>query len=386
MYPAQQNATDQTANFFWVLCIVIGAFLVAWWFHREWFVVPIYWLRLRELYALQVTATVWNQIAGLLHLPSMNMTALNQAQHYLTIADPQKESFAGFVSTNSFFGQWMRYPVILILLTLSLFMYFKHGNIRYSHVYNMNELKKAENKNWAQITPVLSIDLLKIDLDEGPWAMANTPLHWCTENGVLHPIEIDNRKVWNIDKAPVERLFVLQMGPLWRGAEALPIHIQLLMVVFIGRATRERDIAHRLLAQVARSAGGGQLNFSGVAEYVQKYKNTKILRFLEKKHAYVYTLMAELLVLARADGVLASAEFLWLKPVDRRLWLMLNCVGRQTAFIEISGPFSHWLAERKIGRALRTPMVKEAVVALENNMKDTLRVEKEDRWHTYSGD
>ena len=57
-------------------------------------------------------------------------------------------------------------------------------------------------------------------------------------------------------------------------------------------------------------------------------------------------LIASLLEMARIDGVLASAEFLWLKPVDRRMWYMLNCVGRQTAVAEIAGLFAHWQAEK----------------------------------------
>ena len=57
--------------------------------------------------------------------------------------------------------------------------------------------------------------------------------------------------------------------------------------------------------------------------------------------SYALTLMGSMLELARADGVLAVAEFIWLKPVDRRLWYMLGSAGRQTPFVEVSGPSSH---------------------------------------------
>ena len=55
-----------------------------------------------------------------------------------------------------------------------------------------------------------------------------------------------------------------------------------------------------------------------------------------------------MLVAARTDGVLASAEFLWLKPVDRQLWFMLNSIGRRTPFVEVSAPYAHWLVERRL--------------------------------------
>ena len=92
-----------------------------------------------------------------------------------------------------------------------------------------------------------------------------------------------------------------------------------------------------------------------------------------------------MLEVARVDGVLATAEFLWLKPVDRRFWYMMNSVGRQVSVVEVSGPFAHWLAEKKVGRALKTPMVKEAVVALEEAMEGILVVNKEDSWHSSGG-
>ena len=82
--------------------------------------------------------------------------------------------------------------------------------------------------------------------------------------------------------------------------------------------------------------------------------------------------MASMLELARTDGVLASAEFLWLKPLDRKLWYMLNSVGRQTAVPEIAGAFAHWTAEKKTKRALRVPMVDEAAKSLEVAMKEII--------------
>ena len=58
-------------------------------------------------------------------------------------------------------------------------------------------------------------------------------------------------------------------------------------------------------------------------------------------------------------------EFLWLKPMDRRLWYMLNCVGRQTPYSEAGGPFAHWRAEKVMGRRCLVPMIDEAIKGLE---------------------
>ena len=49
---------------------------------------------------------------------------------------------------------------------------------------------------------------------------------------------------------------------------------------------------------------------------------------------------------------------------------MLNCVGRQTAFVEVAGPYAHWLAEKEMGRKIRSPMVDQAVTALDVAIKE----------------
>ena len=87
--------------------------------------------------------------------------------------------------------------------------------------------------------------------------------------------------------------------------------------------------------------------------------------------------MASLIEKARQDGVVPSSEFLWLKPIDRRLWYMMNCVGRQTPFSEISGAFAHWKAEKVMGRRSLTPMIDEAIKALELAIKEVKLSPKE---------
>ena len=243
-------------------------------------------------------------------------------------------------------------------------------------------LKKQESENWPQINPVLSLDLVKEDIEKGPWAMAKLPINFCKENGLVNIKEKEGKKIWSLSRGPTQRIFVLQLGQLWKGPQALPIYMKALMVVFIARALKERDVANQLLTQIAVSATSGKLDFTGVEDLMKKYQDSKVLKWLEQRHAYVYTLMASLLEIARADGVLATAEFLWLKPLDRRLWYVLNSVGRQTSVIEAAGPFAHWLAEKKLKRALKTPMLKEALNALEVSIDDTLYIHEGERWHT----
>ena len=97
---------------------------------------------------------------------------------------------------------------------------------------------------------------------------------------------------------------------------------------------------------------------------LQKHQDHKKVQAILKQHRFVLTMMASMLVAARQDGVLAAADFLWLKVVDRRLWFMLNTMGRKTPFPEVAGAFAHWQTELQFGSPIRIPMVEEAVNGL----------------------
>ncbi len=71
---------------------------------------------------------------------------------------------------------------------------------------------------------------------------------------------------------------MLQMGPLWKGVEALPIHVKALLIVFVAHGHRDHKVAEDLLVQITQSALHGRLNFSGVEELLTKYKDSKIIK------------------------------------------------------------------------------------------------------------
>jgi intracellular multiplication protein IcmP len=72
-------------------------------------------------------------------------------------------------------------------------------------------------------------------------------------------------------------------------------------------------------------------------------------------------------------GVLAPAQFVWLKLVDRRLWYALHSLGFETdgfgrylhpnPRIEAAGARDHWVAERIAGRPLLKPEIERALNA-----------------------
>jgi intracellular multiplication protein IcmP len=289
--------------------------------------------------------------------------------------------FPELVLLGTTIGNGFRIPLMILLLGLAVVVYFANSTREFKHTYSMPQLAQFEKSNWPQITPVAGIDLNKVDIDTGPWAMAMNPMQFCKRHQLLDEVAVErvegmSRKDWDridvvLRRGKANKLFVMQLGPVWRGVDHLTPHAKALFAAFCARIAADSSGAANLLLQIAASSGG-KLNFSGTDALLQKHINHKIVQKVTQDHAYELTVMAAMLEAARADGVQASADFLWLKPLDRRLWYTLNTVGRQTPFAEVAGIFAHWIAEKEAGRKLMVPMVDEATKALEIALKEVI--------------
>jgi intracellular multiplication protein IcmP len=289
-------------------------------------------------------------------------------------------SFNNLSAAGASVGVWLRIPLALLLLALAVVVYISNSTRVYRRTYNMHDFAKLESKNWPQITPIVNLDLIKTDIDTGPWAMALTPMQFCKKYKLLDEVrpprrEGMTRKDWDrieviLKRGEANKLFALQLGPLWSGTNRLPPYARALFAVFAARINADSQAAARLLAQMSASSLNKELDYAGVDELLKKHENTKLVQQIVQSHAYASTVMASMLLASREDGVQASADFLWLKPRDRRLWYTLNTVGRQTPFIEVAGIFAHWGAEKEAGRKLLVPMVEEATNAVEVALKE----------------
>jgi len=79
---------------------------------------------------------------------------------------------------------------------------------------------------------------------------------------------------------------------------------------------------------------------------------------------FTNSFMAHLAAWAKKKGKLSPTDYIWLRPMDRTLFLTLDQVGAQTAHVEALGVWSHVEAERLARCGLRYPYVKDAVEGL----------------------
>ena len=358
---------DNSLDFLWVIVLVVAGVIAAWYFGRIYIAGAIFTVRYYEILFISYGLQAYGSIAPTLHLPIPNASNLINALGIIQAGPSATMPFAPISIVSNIVGTYLAYPIALVLGILALIILRTGIASKFKRVFSqrMNVLRDNEKVLWKMIAPVSKLNLTAEDINKGPWAMSTPPMTFAKQHNLLKEDRTKYPVTVTIVKGAAARLFAMQLGNYFTTVDALPPHIQAIFAICAARANRDRKNSDKLLEQLSVSYAAGKLDFSGVKEVIAKHINTKEVQYVTRRHAYVLTLMASMLELARADGVLAVAEFLWLKPVDRRLWYMLGSIGRQTPFVEVSGPFAHWLVEKKLNRPLRTPMIENAVKALE---------------------
>lgn len=375
--PAQQQGGGQeqgSSDFLWISIILVGGVFATWYFAGNYITAFLYQVKGYETTAVQFVLHGWNMLANYVHMPMLQIqandlqTLSTQIQHRRTDV-----SFAGTVAAATIVGDYLRFIVAPLLLLFAWFIYKKSIAMRFKTVFDMNKMRSAEKVDWPQITPVVKLNLVKEDIDSGVWAMAMTPMQFCKKHKLLKEKTGDDGKpAVDVISGKASQMFVAQLGPFWTHITALPPYARALFAAFAACGNHDREPAFELLHNIAKSADSGKLDFTGADSLLNKYMNSKLVIKVIQRHAYVLTVFASMFELARTDGVFASSEFLWLKPLDRKLWYVLNTVGRQTAVPEAAGPYAHWQAEKRWGGPLRTPMIDTAVKGLEVALSEIL--------------
>lgn len=304
--------------------------------------------------------------------------------YIMQTVDPSQVSWDQLLTLTESVGNYIRYPVIVILVILAVVLYKSNVTLKFRRAHSMQTLRAQEQYNWPAIMPVVKQDLVETSIDTGPWAMALSPMEFARkyqllkkEDAILDTPVPGQEMTAGIRRGDAKRVFTLQLGSYWDGFDRCPPHVRALAAVFLARLNRDRASANKILDVLDKTATQGKPDYTMATAVLRKYQNTELVQEIIVKHAYLLTVMASLLQESRDDGVVPSSEFLWLKIVDRRLWYMLNCVGRQTPFSEVSGPFAHWKAELAMGRRSLVPMIDEAIKALEIAVKEVKLSPKE---------
>lgn len=368
-----QQDESGSLDFLWATVAVVAIALLIWYFAKD---IIIKYLFIYKIWQLDLASIFTTHALAL--IPYLQSYQQN----------PADLNFPTFQLLMTESGRFVRYPFALFFLGLASYLFFTNSTSRFRKIFNMEGLYAAERNDWPHITPISQVDLIKEPLDTGPWAMALSPMEFAKKYGLIREIkeniqgtsirERGTRIKVEVNRQKAGAVFASQIGREWEGPQSLPIHTRALFAAFLAKGNQDRTGSQALLDQISASSSTGKLNFAGTDALIEKNKNAKGLSVILRNHAYVNTVMASMLEFARQDGVLAASNFLWLKPVDRNLWFLLNSVGRQTPFAEVAGPYAHWLTEKDLRHRVTTPMVEEAINGLEAAIKDILFTKEEE--------
>lgn len=183
-----------------------------------------------------------------------------------------------------------------------------------------------------------------------------------------------------IDKESAGTAFKMQLGKPWRGPKKLAPYKQILLAAFCLKASRKRVDCDNMLGRVARcwSFKNG-LDLSKDKKLLKEAQSILSNKDLAgamlsqiNRHAFETTALLRALQYAREEGgVLAPAEFVWLRAHDRALWYPLNNMGRQSFHMEALGAMSHFKSEKMTQRPIPVPKIEMALQTIETYMKSS---------------
>lgn len=287
-----------------------------------------------------------------------------EAIHFIEYTNPSQVTISQAMFIGGRVGWVINIPMMALLGYWGFKVWNKNPLQKFKRVLSMQSLKESEQRLWPYIAPMVNVNLMKESFFTGPYAMAMKPYDFSIKYHLLQ----EEKNVDSLDRKKAEKLFISQLGKPFSEFSRLRKHEQALIAIFAANGLGDKDGAMAAINAIAVSAAKVGIkkmpDFSAAQPLFKYMEDPQVLEVL-KKHAYVYTLMAQMLEFARITGVFPPSYFIWLKPRDRTLWYTLNCVGRQVPFVEVAGIFGHWRAEQVANHKLDAPYVIKAVDGLE---------------------
>ena len=286
-------------------------------------------------------------------------------------------------------GDFFRIPAVVGMVDLAAWCFLRNAPGQFTSNLDLPGLMRTQAETFRSAAPFVHRKLGLVQLSAAPPRLADPALH-ITEWLPLF--------AWDEDGSYSERRakaeLVNQLGAPWHGVALADPHVRCLSAAFALHAARRRADAIELLGDLAESLPSGKgeapsgpdapLAFSpetvAKADAILSHADLGArCAATAGRHAYTATAMMSVLTLAREQaGVLAPAQFAFLKLVDRRLWYALHSLGfpgsqsraeQPNPRIEALGARDHWAAERDAGQPLPDPSLERALDLVRNRAR-----------------
>tara|TARA_B100001989_G_scaffold252426_1_gene234423 strand:+ start:1354 stop:2613 length:1260 start_codon:yes stop_codon:yes gene_type:complete len=302
----------------------------------------------------------------------------------VTDIEAQRLNYNHLAKFSAMTMQPLRMPIVFLFGLGAVWCVFNGPRTIYRKKMGLEELIGFQSSNFPVISPFTKFNPATqpprppgapVPAELPLFAEALGPEEWLAYNSI-------NPKDGEIGESEeeIKAAFQTQLGPRWRGAKALADYKQVLLAAFCLKASRKRTQADDFLGRLAKCwdfKGGMNLKKDPklLKEALAVLNNKKLAgpTFAQaNRHAFETTALLRALTYAREEGgVLAPAQFVWLRAHDRTLWYPLNNAGRQSFHMEALGAMSHFKAERLTQRPIPVPKLDHAYNTIVEYMSST---------------
>jgi intracellular multiplication protein IcmP len=299
--------------------------------------------------------------------------------HQLINLKPDQITGSYLLEMTEVTGEVVRIPIAIIFAIMSVIAFFLKAKHPYSRKFDMEGLAKEQATAFPVTQPIIKFNPLKENSrtqgDPVPehlplFAEALTPEEWVAHNDIPVTDGI-------VDPDACRLAFAKQLGHRWKGVATLPTYAKALFVAFSMKANGMRNESDEFLGEVAGcwEPGRGLVLTPELSKQIRdKIADPKFGRITEKVaalHSFTTPALLRCLQVARDQGgVLAPAQFVWLRGVDRHMWYALNNLGRGALHPEAAGAIGHYRSEKNAGKPIPNPQVDIAIDGLVLYLKE----------------
>ena len=289
-------------------------------------------------------------------------------------------------------GLFFRIPVAAGLGGLAILCLMLAAPSRFTRTLDLARLMRIQAEVFGSIGAFVGRNLRPARLADGPPRPLDPALHvheWIDRYA--------RRPDGTFDEDCARRELTTQLGPLWQGPRRAAPHVRCLFAAFALQSARQRNAALAFLGDIAGSLSrdhredpSGPPSALEIPPALAQRADAILARpplvdgcsAVASRHAFTATAMMSVLCEARRKaGVLAPAQFNFLKLIDRRLWYALHSLGfpggveasavpMPNPRVEAAGARDHWAAECQAGRPLRVPSIDRAALAIRAAVND----------------
>ena len=314
--------------------------------------------------------------------------SFEQADAQMLQANPYRVRLGDLYGISHAIGRVWRIPACLFIALLGLVCMLRAAPSRFKRAFDLDALAREQAGTFgctaAFVTRKLKL-VLPASKQVRPADYALTAEEWIDRNATNQSGSFDGGRA----REALQR----QLGPRWNGPEAASPAVRVMFAALALHHSERRQDAIDLLELVSAALAADDASLpDGPAEplampaeavaHATALTNDPAAfneaRDIAARHAHTSPALMSLLNAARRrHGVLAPAQFAWLKLVDRPLWYALHSLGFETEGTgrylhpnpraEALGARDHWAVECAAGEPLFEPDLERAVTGLKRH-------------------